>query len=129
MRVIIKRCCQKSTCSCKILRSKLIQSYNCYKQQPRGMIMGIRISDMIPDDDKMMMNINVWTGKKMKPPLQRRIFLCQLFTLHTILFDEFQTPSAKFWQGHENGLAQTIQTIPNNLYVSIRSASIYCGLE
>jgi len=21
------------------------------------------------DDDKMMMNINVWTGKKMKPPL------------------------------------------------------------
>ena len=78
MRVIIKRCCQKSTCSCKILRSKLIQSYNCYKQQPRGMIMGIRISDMIPDDDKMMMNINVWTGKKMKPPLQRRIFLCQL---------------------------------------------------
>jgi len=31
--------------------------------------MGIRISDMIPDGDKMMMNINVWTGKKMKPPL------------------------------------------------------------
>jgi len=31
--------------------------------------MGIRISDMIPDDDKMMMNINVWAGKKMKPPL------------------------------------------------------------
>jgi len=30
---------------------------------------GITISDMIPDDDKMMMNINVWTGKKMKPPL------------------------------------------------------------
>ena len=58
--------------------------------------MGIRISDMIPDDDKMMMNINVWAGKKMKPPLQKkRIFLCQLLTLHTTLYDEFQTQSAK----------------------------------
>ena len=57
--------------------------------------MGIRISDMIPDDDKMMMNVNVWTGKKMKPPLQIKIFLCQLFTLHTTLCDEFQTQSAK----------------------------------
>ena len=57
--------------------------------------MGIRISDMMSDGDKMMMNINVWTGKRMKPPLQKMIFLCQLFTLHTTLFyDEFQTQPA-----------------------------------
>jgi len=31
--------------------------------------MGIRISDMIADDDYLMMNIDVLTGKKMKPPL------------------------------------------------------------
>ena len=58
--------------------------------------MGIRISDMIPDDDKMTMNINVWTGKKMKPPLQKKGFSYdELFTLHTTLCDEFQTQSAK----------------------------------
>ena len=43
--------------------------------------MGIRISDMIPDGDKMMMNINVWTGKKMKPPLQKKDFPMSTFYL------------------------------------------------
>ena len=29
---------------------------------------------------------------------------------------------------HENGLNKTIQTIPHYLYVSVKSASLYCGL-
>ena len=34
-----------------------------------------------------------------------------------------------FWHCHENGLIKTIQTIPHNLYVSFKSASLYCGLR
>ena len=34
-----------------------------------------------------------------------------------------------FWHCHENGLIKTIQTIPHNLYVSIKLASLYCGLR
>ena len=33
-----------------------------------------------------------------------------------------------FWHCHENGLIKTIPTIPHNLYVSFKSASLYCGL-
>ena len=33
-----------------------------------------------------------------------------------------------FWQYHENGLIKTIQTIPHNLYVSVKLTSLYCGL-
>ena len=43
--------------------------------------MRIRISDMIADDDKMMMNINVWAGKKMKPPLQKKDYPMSTFYL------------------------------------------------
>ena len=34
-----------------------------------------------------------------------------------------------FWHCHENKLIKTIQTIPHNLYVSFKSASLYCGLR
>ena len=34
-----------------------------------------------------------------------------------------------FWHCHENGLIKTIQTIPHNLYVSFKLASLYCGLR
>ena len=34
----------------------------------------------------------------------------------------------RFWPCHESGLIKTIQTIPHNLYVSFKSASLYCGL-
>ena len=34
----------------------------------------------------------------------------------------------RFWHCHENGLIKTIQTIPNNLYASFKSASLYSGL-
>ena len=36
--------------------------------------------------------------------------------------------SQRFWPCHENGLIKTLQTIPHNLYVSFKSASLYCGL-
>ena len=35
----------------------------------------------------------------------------------------------RFWHCHENGLIKTIQTIPHNLYVSFKLASLYCGLR
>ena len=35
----------------------------------------------------------------------------------------------RFWHYHENGLIKKIQTIPNNLYVSVKSASLYHGLR
>ena len=35
----------------------------------------------------------------------------------------------KFWHCHENGLIKTIQTIPHNLYVSVKFTSLYCGLR
>ena len=35
----------------------------------------------------------------------------------------------RFWPCHETGLyIKTIQTIPHNLYVSLKSASLHCGL-
>ena len=34
-----------------------------------------------------------------------------------------------FWHCHENGLIMTIQTIPHKLYVSVKLASLYCGLR
>ena len=35
----------------------------------------------------------------------------------------------KFWHCHENGLIKTIQTIPDNLCVSVKLTSLYCGLR
>ena len=34
-----------------------------------------------------------------------------------------------FWHCHENGLIKTIQTMPLNLYVSFRLASLNCGFK
>ena len=34
----------------------------------------------------------------------------------------------RFWHCHENGLVKTIQRIPHNLCVSVKSASLYWGL-
>ena len=35
----------------------------------------------------------------------------------------------RFWPCHENGLINTIQTIPHNLQVSFNLAFLYCGLR
>ena len=35
----------------------------------------------------------------------------------------------RFWQCHENRLNKTIQTIPQNLCVSFKLTSLYCGLR
>ena len=35
----------------------------------------------------------------------------------------------RFRHCHENGLIKTIQTIPHNLYVSVKLTSLYCGLR
>ena len=34
-----------------------------------------------------------------------------------------------FWHCHENRLIKTFQTIPHNLYVSVKLTSLYCGLR
>ena len=33
----------------------------------------------------------------------------------------------KIWHCHENGLIETIQLIPHNLYVIVKLTSLYCG--
>ena len=35
----------------------------------------------------------------------------------------------RFWPYHENGLTKTIQTIPHNLYGSVKLTSLYSGLR
>ena len=35
----------------------------------------------------------------------------------------------RFWHCRENGLIKTIQTIPHNLYVSVKLTSLYSGLR
>ena len=34
-----------------------------------------------------------------------------------------------FGHCHENGVIKTIQTIPHNLYVSVKLTYLYCGLR
>ena len=36
---------------------------------------------------------------------------------------------SQHWHCHENGLIKTTQTIPYNLYVSFKLASLFCGLR
>ena len=35
----------------------------------------------------------------------------------------------RIWPGHENGLIKTIQTIPHNLYVSVKLTSLFCEVR
>ena len=35
----------------------------------------------------------------------------------------------RFRHCYENGLIKTIQTIPHNLYLSVKLTSLYCGLR
>ena len=35
----------------------------------------------------------------------------------------------RFWHCQENGIIKTIQTIPHNLYVSVKLTALYCGLR
>ena len=35
----------------------------------------------------------------------------------------------RLWPCNENRLVKTIQTIPQNLYVSVKLTSLYCGLR
>ena len=35
----------------------------------------------------------------------------------------------RFGHCYESGLIKTIQTIPHNLYVSVKLTSLYCGLR
>ena len=48
-------------------------------------------------------------------------------TLQSIMNANFSQHG--FWHCHEDGLNKTIQTIPHNLYVSFKLASLYCGLR
>ena len=61
------------------------------------------------------------------------IWNIQVILHNSPIFDECQTQSAKvlamFWPCHENRLIKTIQTIPHNLYVSVKLTCLYCGLR
>ena len=50
-----------------------------------------------------------------------------LTTLQSLMNNNLSPQS--FWPCHENGLTKTIQTIPHNLYVSVKLTSLYCGLR
>ena len=54
-------------------------------------------------------------------------FLEQCTTLHSKM--NAKLSKQRFWHCHKNGLNMTIQTIPHNLYVSVRLTSLYCGLR
>ena len=54
-------------------------------------------------------------GKELNPP-----------TLQSII--NVKLSKHGFWHCQENRLIKTIQTIPHNLYVSVKSASLYWGL-
>ena len=42
------------------------------------------------------------------------------------IYDEYhKLNQQRFWNCHENGHIETIQTIPHNLYVRVKSASLY----
>ena len=55
---------------------------------------------------------------------------CQTFLFTTTLQSLMNTKLSKhrFWLCRENRLIKTILSIPHNLYVSVESASLYCGL-
>ena len=53
-------------------------------------------------------------------------FLKSDTTLQSLMYTKVSPH--RFWPCHENGLIKTLQTIPHNLYVSFKSASLYCGL-
>ena len=55
------------------------------------------------------------------------LFPCSSTTLQSMIIAKLSPH--RFWPCHENGLTKTIQTIPHNLYVSFKSASLYCGLR
>ena len=54
-------------------------------------------------------------------------FLLVFTTLQSIMNAKLSLQG--FWHCHENRLIKTIQMIPHNLYVSFKSASLYCGLR
>ena len=54
-------------------------------------------------------------------------FLLVFTTLQSIMNAKLSLQG--FWHCHENRLIKTIQTIPHNLYVSFKPASLYCGLR
>ena len=44
-------------------------------------------------------------------------------------YDDAKLFKHRFWHWHENGLIKEIQTIPHNIFVSFKLASLYCGLR
>ena len=51
----------------------------------------------------------------------------ELTTLQSVMNTKLS--KHRFWHCHENGLIKTIQTIPHNLYVSVKLPSLYRGLR
>ena len=51
----------------------------------------------------------------------------QVTTLQSVINTKLS--KQRFRHCHENGLIKMIQTIPHNLYVSVKLTSLYCGLR
>ena len=54
-------------------------------------------------------------------------FLMSSTTLQSLM--NVKLSKQRFRHCYENGLIKTIQTIPHNLYVSVKLTSLYCGLR
>ena len=59
------------------------------------------------------------------------LHILDTFTYYTALQSIMNAKLSKhrFWHCHENGLIKTIQTIPHNLYLSVKLTFLYCGLR
>ena len=64
-------------------------------------------------------------------PVVHQLLGCMVWICYTTLQSMMNTKLNKqrFWHCYENRLIKTIQTIPHNLYVSVRLTSLYCGLS
>ena len=72
------------------------------------------------DDLKKKLCYRFWKCKRENGAIQ-------LTTLQSMM--NVKLSKQRFRHCNENGLIQTIQTTPHNLYVSVKLTSLYCGLR
>ena len=61
--------------------------------------------------------------------LSVHIFSCPWYSTTLQSMMNAKLSKQRFWHCYENRLIKTIQTIPHNLYVSVKLTSLYCGLR
>ena len=67
--------------------------------------------------------VNVW----LKNILEKRWWATENTTLQSVM--NAKLSKHRFWPSHENGRIKTNQTIPHNLFMSVKLTFLYCGLR